>query len=339
MINRRTFTILFSKICSIGLLLPMAEILNACTYNKKEDLISGDDKNTKLKLLIPNGGELFDQLNSIDVLWTSENINRINILLSYDSGITWDYLKKNQEAVSFHALIELPNIDIFAQNCKLKIVSDEIDLTDTSDSTFSIIKGSAHKNVNLLTPNVLTTLVVGQSYNITWDAENINEFRLQLLIDNNVWTTLATNISEHSYTWIVNPINSAQARIKILDATNQAVYDLSDKAFNIVTEFEIDLNIHSELQIIGGYKIFEIPALGSCIVRKVSAIEYKTFSMHCTHLGCVIWLQSDNSFKCPCHGSAFATDGTVTNGPALDPLNTHRTEYFSGLSKVIVYSY
>lgn len=35
----------------------------------------------------------------------------------------------------------------------------------------------------------------------------------------------------------------------------------------------------------------------------------------CTHLGCIVKAEG-GGFKCPCHGSEFAADGTVTRGPA-----------------------
>lgn len=35
----------------------------------------------------------------------------------------------------------------------------------------------------------------------------------------------------------------------------------------------------------------------------------------CTHLGCIV-RPSAQGFECPCHGSAFAPDGSVTRGPA-----------------------
>jgi Rieske Fe-S protein len=39
----------------------------------------------------------------------------------------------------------------------------------------------------------------------------------------------------------------------------------------------------------------------------------------CTHLGCIVKTSPDG-FECPCHGSRFAPDGTVTKGPAPRPL-------------------
>ena len=44
-------------------------------------------------------------------------------------------------------------------------------------------------------------------------------------------------------------------------------------------------------------------------------------SATCTHVGCVVhWNPFERCWDCPCHGSQFAPDGSVLNGPALKPL-------------------
>jgi len=41
----------------------------------------------------------------------------------------------------------------------------------------------------------------------------------------------------------------------------------------------------------------------------------------CTHLGCIPnWLENEQKFKCPCHGSGFYVDGVNFEGPAPRPL-------------------
>jgi len=41
----------------------------------------------------------------------------------------------------------------------------------------------------------------------------------------------------------------------------------------------------------------------------------------CTHLGCMtLWQESEQKFKCPCHGSGFYKDGINFEGPAPRPL-------------------
>lgn len=49
--------------------------------------------------------------------------------------------------------------------------------------------------------------------------------------------------------------------------------------------------------------------------------ELQVVSSVCTHLKCrVHWNAAETSWDCPCHGSRFATDGRVIEGPALAPL-------------------
>lgn len=40
----------------------------------------------------------------------------------------------------------------------------------------------------------------------------------------------------------------------------------------------------------------------------------------CTHLGCIVKPAPGGGFECPCHGSRFAADGSVLEGPAPTPL-------------------
>ncbi len=47
-----------------------------------------------------------------------------------------------------------------------------------------------------------------------------------------------------------------------------------------------------------------------------------SLSATCTHLGCIVHFnEAETAWECPCHGSRFAVDGSVLNGPANRPLD------------------
>lgn len=50
----------------------------------------------------------------------------------------------------------------------------------------------------------------------------------------------------------------------------------------------------------------------------------------CTHLGCTPnWLEAEQKFKCPCHGSGFYKDGINFEGPAPRPLERYAIQFAS----------
>jgi len=74
----------------------------------------------------------------------------------------------------------------------------------------------------------------------------------------------------------------------------------------------------------------KIPAGGGAIVRSGASLcavhrddggHVHGVSARCTHLGCIVrYADVEQQWQCPCHGSRFATDGTVLQGPANAPL-------------------
>jgi cytochrome b6-f complex iron-sulfur subunit len=54
---------------------------------------------------------------------------------------------------------------------------------------------------------------------------------------------------------------------------------------------------------------------------KAQTVYLTAYTRVCTHLGCTPALPDpDHRMACPCHGSIFAVDGSVIQGPAARPL-------------------
>jgi nitrite reductase/ring-hydroxylating ferredoxin subunit len=66
--------------------------------------------------------------------------------------------------------------------------------------------------------------------------------------------------------------------------------------------------------------------------ERVAAYRSQDGSLHavspvCTHMGCqVTWNRAERSWDCPCHGSRFAVDGSVLQGPAVHGLERRPVE-------------
>jgi len=63
------------------------------------------------------------------------------------------------------------------------------------------------------------------------------------------------------------------------------------------------------------------------VVRDTSTNNLLAVNPTCTHAGCIVaWQATAQKFVCPCHGSAFGSDGKVLKGPAKKPLKTYQAK-------------
>jgi glycine/D-amino acid oxidase-like deaminating enzyme/nitrite reductase/ring-hydroxylating ferredoxin subunit len=115
----------------------------------------------------------------------------------------------------------------------------------------------------------------------------------------------------------------------------QAVYEPSRKppkaAMNYLRENMTVLKNAAEYLMPGEIKSVRDlqPGQGGILrhgLHRIAACRDRQGRLHqhnaaCTHLGCQVhWNSTEQCWDCPCHGSHFAPDGSVLNGPAIAPL-------------------
>jgi glycine/D-amino acid oxidase-like deaminating enzyme/nitrite reductase/ring-hydroxylating ferredoxin subunit len=113
------------------------------------------------------------------------------------------------------------------------------------------------------------------------------------------------------------------------------LYDPSRKPLRALAEFVSENTtaarsfaqylLPGEIASLGSLKPGEGGILRSGL-RRIAACRDDSGQLHlssaaCPHAGCVVvWNSLEQCWDCPCHGSQFAPDGSVLNGPALGPL-------------------
>ena len=87
-----------------------------------------------------------------------------------------------------------------------------------------------------------------------------------------------------------------------------------------------DYRYHQSVAALGDAERFALPsvtflaAYQAWIVR--NAEGFYALKAVCPHLGCKPdWKPETQGFHCPCHGSRFASDGALLEGPSLKPLS------------------
>jgi cytochrome b6-f complex iron-sulfur subunit len=103
------------------------------------------------------------------------------------------------------------------------------------------------------------------------------------------------------------------------------------------TNLDFTLNLadpaNSALKTNGGF-IYK----DNIIVARISDGSYVALSSICTHQGSTVaYDNTANRFHCPNHGSNFAADGSVINGPAGSPLVSYKTSLLN-VSSLRVFS-
>lgn len=104
-----------------------------------------------------------------------------------------------------------------------------------------ILPAVAFNNLNptlsIYSPNGGESFVVGDSVTIQWKCTTIPNVKIEYSTDDgNIWELINSSVSSDrlSIKWKIPNIASSNAKIRISDASNNSIYDLSDASFEII---------------------------------------------------------------------------------------------------------
>src|SRR3990170_3826674 len=182
----------------------------------------------------PNGGETWQAGSSHNITWTSSCFSG-NVKLEYstDAGSSWITIIASTSNGGTYPW-SVPNTP---STNSLVRVSDAADGTpnDISNAVFTI-SPPPQAMVNVTSPNGGEIWFVGSSHNITWTSQGlISNVKIEYSTNAGAnWNLIiASTANTGTYPWTIPDTPSESSLVKISDASNGEVSDISDALFTI----------------------------------------------------------------------------------------------------------
>lgn len=193
-----------------------------------------------LRVVTPNGGEVWDIGMPRYITWSSRGVQRIRIDYSHDRGKSWINVARNVPAADAKYDWAVP--DTPSDTCYVLLRDeDNTSISDISDHVFEIRQPPA---VEVLTPNGGEVWRVGTTHLITWNAFKVADVRIEYSQDDGAsWTEIAGPVpaEKRSHDWRIPNHHSAFCIIRISGYSDPTVFDVSNAHFDIVPNKSVTL--------------------------------------------------------------------------------------------------
>lgn len=202
-----------------------------------------------ITLYYPNAVQNFAIGSSEDIMWYAPGIDFVDIEYSTNGGSTFIPIASNIDAsLGSYTWSPIPNTP--SNTCKVRLKqSSNASINDMSDFDFTIQSAG----LVLDYPNGGEILVNNTGSYINWTPTGVTEVNIEYSINGgSTWNVIVNNTSGTWYWW--NPVPntpSTNCLVRITDANNASISDISDASFTI-SGGTIDLSNPS------GYEIFAV---------------------------------------------------------------------------------
>lgn len=183
-------------------------------------------------LTSPNGGENWKMGSLQNITWTDNIGENVKIEL-YKGGIFNSTITTSTISNGLYNWLiptnQQPDIDY-----KIKITSVLNDsIFDFSDNNFAI---ATVPIIAITSPLGGEQLLPGQTFNITWTSTGIQNVKIEYTTNaGQIWNSIVSSTASTGlYSWAIPNTPSTTCKVKISDAANSSVYDISDNDFTIV---------------------------------------------------------------------------------------------------------
>jgi len=192
-------------------------------------------KGSGLSLTSPTGGEVWNSGSTHPITWISSDVTNIKIEYSLDWGLTWTTITASAPASSGSYTWKLPTVSETKNVCLLKI-TDVSNSSVTSSSNVFTIQLKEPSSIAIYSPNGGENWAPGTQQWIGFTGTYLTTVNLEYSTNNGVtWIKIADNqpADAGGYAWTIPNTPSAQCKVRVTDADDPTVTDVSDAAFTI----------------------------------------------------------------------------------------------------------
>ena len=126
---------------------------------------------------------------------------------------------------------------------------------------------AAQHNITLTSPNGGESWGTGSTHDITWTDNGVTNTKILLSPDNGTnWIVIMPTTATNSYSWTAPTVALTTYKIKVVDAADSTVFDVSDATFTLTSADEAS---HAYTSTTGG--TFETPG-GARMTVPVGAV-------------------------------------------------------------------
>lgn len=192
-----------------------------------------------LTVLAPNGGESWEAGTSHSITYSATGTsNYYDISYSTNAGSSWTTIANNVYSTSGTYNWNVPNTPSTTCLVKMKDHSNTC-MSDISNGLFEITPASS--SITISSPNGGEIWYVGQNKTISWSDNNTTYFyNIDYSTDNGLtWTAIASNFNTTTgqYSFVVPNTPSDLCLVRVTDANNVSVEDVSNSTFTIADPY------------------------------------------------------------------------------------------------------
>ncbi|MFC1658696.1 hypothetical protein ACFL1D_04825 [Candidatus Omnitrophota bacterium] len=183
-----------------------------------------------LDLITPNAGEIFIVGDSANIIWNTQGaIEKVKLEYSVDGGSGWRLIA-GAVANTGSYVWDIP--DSISALCRVRVCdANDLEAADTSDGNFQI-----RGDLRITAPNGGEGWIMGNAEVISWEGTgSIANVKLEYSVDGGLTfeQIIESAPNAGSYRWVVPDAVTRQAVVRIIDANDPGVFDISDDLFKI----------------------------------------------------------------------------------------------------------